>query len=124
MSSQPSQQKGLLPPASPAYVLRGHAAPIHALNFFAHNEHLLSGDADGWVVIWSLVTKRPTAVWKAHEGAILEAKGFYYEESREMEIFTYVNMSRPACLVYRSLPSHVSLFFFKGILISTFKAWS
>ncbi|KAL1863306.1 Astra associated protein 1 Asa1 [Paecilomyces lecythidis] len=89
MSSQPSQQKGLLPPASPAYVLRGHAAPIHALNFFAHNEHLLSGDADGWVVIWSLVTKRPIAVWKAHEGAILEAKGFYYEESREMEIFTH-----------------------------------
>ncbi|KAJ9216091.1 hypothetical protein DTO166G4_2335 [Paecilomyces variotii] len=89
MSSHPSQQNGLLPPASPAYVLRGHAAPIHALDFFAHNAHLLSGDADGWVIIWSLVTKRPIGVWKAHEGAILEAKGFYYEESGEMEIFTH-----------------------------------
>lgn len=91
--SQLSQQKGLLPPATPAYVLRGHAAPIHALNFFSQNAHLLSGDADGWMVVWSTVTKRPVAVWKAHEGAILEAKGFHYKESGEMEIFTYVTIS-------------------------------
>lgn len=111
MSSHPSQQKGLLPPASPAYVLRGHAAPIHALNFFAHNAHLLSGDADGWVIIWSLVTKRPIGVWKAHEGAILEAKGFYYEESGEMEIFTYVTVPH-SYKSRRSDPPLVSSLFF------------
>ncbi|KAJ5159876.1 uncharacterized protein N7482_006880 [Penicillium canariense] len=62
--------------ATPVYILRGHAAPIHALNVFAQNLRLVSGDADGWVVIWDLVTKRPITVWKAHEGAVLEVKGF------------------------------------------------
>ena len=63
-------------PATPVYILRGHAAPIHALDIFSHNMRLASGDADGWIVIWDLVTKRPVTVWKAHEGAVLEVKGF------------------------------------------------
>lgn len=58
-----------LPPAQPAYVLRGHAFQIHALHFYKGN--LLTGDADGWLVSWSLAYKRPAAVWKAHENAIL-----------------------------------------------------
>jgi WD40 repeat protein len=63
-------------PATPIYILRGHAAPIHALHIFSQNLRLVSGDADGWVVIWNLVTKRPITVWKAHGGAVLEVKGF------------------------------------------------
>lgn len=63
-------------PATPIYILRGHAAPIHALHVFDQNLRLLSGDANGWIVIWDLVTKRPVTVWKAHEGAVLEVKGF------------------------------------------------
>lgn len=86
-----SQQQAQLPPATPVYVLRGHGAPIHALCFFGQNSKLAlaSGDADGWIVIWSVVTKRPIAVWKAHEGAVLEVKGFFFEQpTGEVQIFT------------------------------------
>lgn len=74
MASTSSQAQQ--PPATPIYILRGHAAPIHALHVFKQNLRLVSGDADGWVVIWDLVTKRPVTVWKAHAGAVLEVKGF------------------------------------------------
>ncbi|KAJ5946843.1 hypothetical protein N7454_003682 [Penicillium verhagenii] len=63
-------------PATPVYILRGHGAPIHALDFFSQNLRLVSGDANGWIVIWDLVSKRPVTVWKAHAGAVLEVKGF------------------------------------------------
>lgn len=58
-------------PAVPTYVLRGHDAPIHALHYFCRNAYLASGDSQGWLVIWSLATKRPMAVWKGHEGAVM-----------------------------------------------------
>ncbi|KIY03895.1 uncharacterized protein Z520_00586 [Fonsecaea multimorphosa CBS 102226] len=58
-------------PAVPAYILRGHEAAVHALHFYADNALLASGDSDGWMVIWSLSSKRPVAVWKAHEAGIL-----------------------------------------------------
>ncbi|MCJ1391341.1 ASTRA complex subunit [Xylographa bjoerkii] len=60
-----------LPPAQPAYVLRGHTSQIHAL-FFAHkNSRLFTGDADGWVVCWSLAYKRPTVAWRPHNSTVL-----------------------------------------------------
>ena len=61
----------LLPPAQPAFVLRGHSAQIHAVHFTHGNTRLLTADADGWTVSWNLAFKRPVAVWKAHENAIL-----------------------------------------------------
>lgn len=60
-----------LPPAQPTYVLRGHSSPIHTTTFIRQNTRLVTGDADGWVVVWDLVTKRAVAVWKAHDGVIL-----------------------------------------------------
>ncbi|KAL2810720.1 WD40 repeat-like protein [Aspergillus granulosus] len=78
-----------LPPATPTYVLRGHATPIHALQIFNKNLRLVSGDADGWIVVWDLVFKRPVTVWKAHEGAVLEVKGFMLGTGRLTEIFTH-----------------------------------
>ena len=63
--------QGQLPPAKPAYVLRGHTAQIHSLHFFRQNLRLLSGDADGWVVLWNIPIKRPVAVWKPHSGTVL-----------------------------------------------------
>ncbi|MCJ1472445.1 ASTRA complex subunit [Lambiella insularis] len=60
-----------LPPPQPVYVLRGHTSQIHALCFAHSNSRLFTGDADGWVVCWSLAYKRPTVVWKAHESPIL-----------------------------------------------------
>ncbi|RAH68014.1 WD40 repeat domain-containing protein [Aspergillus aculeatinus CBS 121060] len=59
------------PPATPTYILRGHAAQIHSLHIYHHNLRLVSGDADGWIAVWDLVSKRPVAVWKAHDGAVL-----------------------------------------------------
>ena len=64
-------QSSTLPPAQPAYVLRGHSAQIHAVHFLRHNLRLLSGDADGWVILWDVPIKRPVAVWRAHAGSIL-----------------------------------------------------
>lgn len=61
----------LLPPAQPAFVLRGHSAQVHALLFTQGTSRLLTGDADGWIVSWSLVSKRAVAVWKAHRNAVL-----------------------------------------------------
>jgi hypothetical protein len=63
-----------LPPAQPVYVLRGHGAAIHTLLFFRSNTRLLTGDAEGWIVIWSVAIRRPTAVWRAHEASILGAQ--------------------------------------------------
>lgn len=60
-----------LPPAQPVYILRGHIAAIHSLLFLRQNSRLLSGDADGFVVLWSLAHKRPSVVWRAHQGSIL-----------------------------------------------------
>ncbi|KAG4435509.1 hypothetical protein IFR05_009008 [Cadophora sp. M221] len=65
-----------LPPAQPAYILRGHGSQIHSTTFIRSNSRLVTGDADGWIVLWSLATKRPVAVWKAHEGAILGASAW------------------------------------------------
>lgn len=59
------------PPAQPTYILRGHPSAIHGLAFYRNNTRLLTGDADGFVAVWDVAIKRPTVVWRAHEGAIL-----------------------------------------------------
>lgn len=65
------RQSATLPPAQPSFILRGHAAQIHSVQFVRQNTRLITGDADGWVILWKLETKRALAVWKAHNGAIL-----------------------------------------------------
>lgn len=64
-------QNGTLPPAQPTYVFRGHVAQIHAVGFLRNNLRLLSGDAEGWVILWDLTIKRPVAVWRPHSASIL-----------------------------------------------------
>ena len=65
---------GNLPPATPAYILREHKAPVHALQFIYHNAFLISGDSEGWLIIWSLASKRSVACWRVHDGSILGVK--------------------------------------------------
>lgn len=60
-----------LPPASPKSVLRGHLAQVHVVAFIRGNQRLVSGDAEGYVVLWDLTIMRPRAVWRAHTNAIL-----------------------------------------------------
>jgi WD40 repeat protein len=74
------QHASTLPPAQPAYVLRGHNAQIHSVCFVRHNTRLLTGDADGWLVLWNLASKRPVAVWRGHAAAILAC--FAWEDHR------------------------------------------
>ncbi|EEA28513.1 Astra associated protein 1 Asa1 [Talaromyces marneffei ATCC 18224] len=87
MSTSTTIQQQNLPPATPRYILRGHASAVQALHFFASNTRLISADADGWVIIWDVATKRARAVWKAHEGAVLEVKG--YKMGQGMIIYTH-----------------------------------
>lgn len=63
-------------PPTPKNILRGHKASVHAATFFRDNERLVTGDADGFVVVWDLVIMRPRAVWQAHENAILGIRGW------------------------------------------------
>ncbi|RAK79955.1 WD40 repeat domain-containing protein, partial [Aspergillus fijiensis CBS 313.89] len=79
------------PPATPTYILRGHAAQIHSLHIYHHNLRLVSGDADGWIAVWDLVSKRPIAVWKAHDGAVLGVYARFRGDgsSGVTEVFTH-----------------------------------
>ncbi|KAF1965207.1 WD40 repeat-like protein [Bimuria novae-zelandiae CBS 107.79] len=71
MAVDVEQQQSTRDPARPSYIFRGHNAHIHSVQILRRNTCLLTGDADGWVVCWKLETKRPLAVWKAHDAAIL-----------------------------------------------------
>ncbi|KAF5010415.1 hypothetical protein FDECE_3430 [Fusarium decemcellulare] len=61
---------------SPKSILRGHGSQVHAATFVRRNERLITGDADGFVVLWDLTIMRPRAVWQAHEKAILGIRGW------------------------------------------------
>ncbi|KAI9754162.1 MAG: hypothetical protein M4579_004830 [Chaenotheca gracillima] len=63
-------------PAQPVYVLRGHTAQVHTAEFIRANTQLITGDADGWLVVWDIAIRRPVGVWKAHDGAILGASAW------------------------------------------------
>lgn len=85
-------------PAVPTYILRGHVATIHALHFYSHNTFLASGDSDGWIVIWSISSKRPVAVWKAHEGGIMQIRDWSHTR-----LVTYVESKNPETTLYRRI---------------------
>ena len=63
-------------PAHPKSILRGHKTSVHAAAFIRGNERLLTGDSDGFVIVWDLTILRPRAVWQAHKGAILGFAGW------------------------------------------------
>ncbi|KFG78834.1 hypothetical protein MANI_007360 [Metarhizium anisopliae] len=64
------------PVPSPKFILRGHKAAVHAATFIRQNERLVTGDSEGFVVLWDLTIMRPRAVWRAHENAILGVRGW------------------------------------------------
>lgn len=56
------------------FVLRGHAYPVTSLEFSSGQPPTLaSGDEGGWVIWWNLVSRRPTAVWRAHGDNVIIA---------------------------------------------------
>jgi ASTRA-associated protein 1 len=76
-------------PAVPTYILRGHNAPIHTVHFLSANAFLASGDSQGWLVIWSLASKRPVGVWKAHDSCVTNIKSWGQDR-----LLTYVSRLR------------------------------
>lgn len=56
---------------------------------------LLTGDADGWVVAWDLATRRPRAVWRAHEGTVLGVGEWAGSGGETGRIITYVAGLQP-----------------------------
>jgi WD40 repeat protein len=58
-------------PPQPVYVFRGHASQVHGVKFWRKNTRLLTGDSNGWVVLWDVASRRPAAVWQAHSASIL-----------------------------------------------------
>ncbi|KAI5806793.1 WD40-repeat-containing domain protein [Peziza echinospora] len=58
-------------PPQPLYILRGHKAQINAIHFLRKNSRLITCDAEGWVIVWKVSSRRPVAVWKAHDAAVL-----------------------------------------------------
>lgn len=50
------------------FSLRGHRAPISCIS--TYDAIVASGDRDGWIVLWDVTSRRPRALWKAHDGNI------------------------------------------------------
>lgn len=70
-------------PPAPYFVLRGHPSEVQCLHFppviqtsddspLANT--LISGDASGFVIVWSMLTCRPLAIWQAHTSALLTVR--------------------------------------------------
>lgn len=70
-------------PAQPTAILRGHRAQVHAAVFMrldrttksgasmTADTRLVTGDSDGYVVLWDLAIVRARGVWRAHQNSIL-----------------------------------------------------
>jgi len=71
----------------PKAILRGHKAQVHAACFIRENARLVTGDAEGFVVVWDLTIMRPRAVWQAHTNAILGISGW-----QDDKIITWVSL--------------------------------
>ncbi|KAK9364739.1 WD40 repeat-like protein [Lipomyces kononenkoae] len=54
--------------------LRAQSYTITTIAFHSSNLRLVSGDDEGWCIQWSLVTRRPIGVWRAHCAALLSVK--------------------------------------------------
>ena len=64
------------------------------MTFAIYKKHqvLLSGDSDGFVIVWSLASYRPKAIWKAHEKALLGisiAGSFIISHGRDNKLYTW-----------------------------------
>ncbi|KAI9267377.1 WD40-repeat-containing domain protein [Sporodiniella umbellata] len=54
------------PPPPPTYIFREHKATVNYVCIFDSDKYMASCDADGWIVIWRLKTRRVVISWKAH----------------------------------------------------------
>ncbi|GBC04492.1 hypothetical protein RclHR1_00570048 [Rhizophagus clarus] len=59
-------------PPTPIYIFREHEDQINHLEFYQNNTKLISGDAEGNIIIWDMKIKRPALKFKAHNKGILK----------------------------------------------------
>ncbi|KAL1918090.1 uncharacterized protein VTP21DRAFT_3356 [Calcarisporiella thermophila] len=55
----------------PSYVFRGHTSQVNTILFTNDNRNLISGDADGYIIVWNLKTRRPLHRFRGHEDSII-----------------------------------------------------
>ncbi|KAI8850031.1 WD40-repeat-containing domain protein [Chytridium lagenaria] len=67
----------------PAFILRGHTSDVQCLAFLLADQMLASGDANGTLILWSMSTLRPSRMWKAHAGGILNVAAVYPQKSTD-----------------------------------------
>ncbi|GAA6010871.1 hypothetical protein JCM10207_003968 [Rhodosporidiobolus poonsookiae] len=70
----PSSSSSTAHSLAPAYILRGHAAPVSVLRFSSCARYLYSADTDGFVGVWNLRTCRLRWFWKASVGGVLSVE--------------------------------------------------
>ncbi|KAK4515886.1 Carboxylic acid transporter [Mucor velutinosus] len=56
----------------PTYIFREHKDTVNYVHLFNQDQHLASCDADGWIVIWKMKTRRVILKWKAHKDSCLK----------------------------------------------------
>ncbi|KAI5817891.1 WD40-repeat-containing domain protein [Pyronema omphalodes] len=76
-------------PPQPAYILRGHQSPINTLRFLCRNTLLATADASGICIIWRLSTRRPIAVWAAHNTSILAISEWRSKDRSNSRLITH-----------------------------------
>ncbi|CAG8433211.1 523_t:CDS:2 [Ambispora gerdemannii] len=81
---------------TPEYIFRGHTDQISVLKFYQNNKRLLSGDAEGNIIIWDMKIRRPLLKFKAHHEGILNIstwKDFLISQGRDNKIHVWNNES-------------------------------
>ncbi|KAI8602695.1 WD40-repeat-containing domain protein [Dissophora ornata] len=71
-------------PPTPSFIFRGHDAPVQALEFFASNTFLATGDEAGWICVWDVWRRRQVHRWHGHPtGSVLALKAIPFRPGPE-----------------------------------------
>ncbi|KTW27118.1 uncharacterized protein T551_03112 [Pneumocystis jirovecii RU7] len=77
----------------PLYIFRGHEVQISYIHFFKKNKNLATCDANGWVIIWNVFTRRPIIVWRAHLDSVLTCHywndNYFITHGRDNKIYIW-----------------------------------
>lgn len=87
MFSVDEAKKFQLPPAATAS-LRGHAFAVTSIDI-SRQSLLASADEGGWVIIWSLATRRPLAVFKPHDKSIIKVQWIEFPGDERVLLLTH-----------------------------------
>ena len=58
------------PADSEIYILRGHKGGVNSVAFSSHGQMLASGDSEGTIQLWNVLTRRHLKTLKGHKGSI------------------------------------------------------